>query len=120
MRRILTSFLIFAFLASVTICSCGHKAHAETGAISHRHDHDSGHSFTHDCKTADMQLPQQASIPKPELKISSNYYNIFIAGISPSSTTLTGRHEIRGPPPDWPDIRHTQPAPLSITQRLLI
>ena len=119
MERILTTLLILVFLASVTICGCGHEARAESHAASHHHDRDGDHSFKHDCKTADMQLPQQANISKPG-KVGFSYDHIFVTDVVTPPIILIGSHEIRGPPPDWPDTSHTQPAILLVTQRLLI
>ena len=121
MRRILYSFLILAFLASVTICGCGHEARSDSHAASHRHDHDhdgGGHNFKHAGKTADMELPQEASLSKLELK--TDFSHVVIADIVASFIVPAKSREIRGPPPDWPDTNHTQPAILSVTQRLLI
>lgn len=123
MRNFLLSFLILSMIASTMVCVCGHEARAESPVAghhhSHDHDHDGGPTFKHDCKTADMQFPQQVSISKPELKSGFDYDHSLIA-VRTSFVLVAENHEIRGPPPDWPDTSYTQPSILLITQRLLI
>lgn len=126
MKHFLASLMILALLASTLVCVCGHEAQAASPTHSHHshyghssHDGD-GPAFKHDCKGADMQLPQQASVSNPDLK-SSFHADYILTDIQPAWTSLLASEDhIRGPPPNWPDTSRTHPSILLTTQRLLI
>jgi len=73
-----------------------------------------------DCTGTDMQLPQQISVSKPDLKNSLHFDFIWADEKPAFAPVLASNKGIRGPPSDWPDLSQTQPSILLITQRFLI
>lgn len=72
-----------------------------------------------DCMGVDMQKADTASIDKPDLK-----KEIVVYGLAYTQPIIQNLHaeagDIRGPPPDWPDIHETQPSLILTTQRFRI
>lgn len=127
MRKFLASFMVFALLASTIICGCGHEAQADSGAkASHSHEHDEadqdhkGSTLDEDCQKTDMQLPAYVSFDKPDLKTSFYLDFALVDQKVLWQNDANPHHDIRGPPPDWPELSQNQPSILLTTQRLRI
>ena len=125
MRKFLTSFLILVVFAAAMICGCPPVAQAFSPASHHSdsgsdHHHGKDTTVAPDCAGTDMQLPQQVGVSKPDLK-HGLHFDYAQTDVQPIwSPVLASNNDIRGPPPDWPDLSQTHPSILLITQRLLI
>jgi hypothetical protein len=123
MKRFLASFLILVVFTSVLVCGCVHEAQAAPQASHHSdRDHHHGNDTTsgRDCSGADMQLPQQIDVSKPDLKNSFHLTYIRTDEQLTWTSMLANDSGIRGPPPGWPGLSQTHPPLLLITQRFLI
>ena len=134
MRKFLASFLLFVMVMPGTPCGLfmTAKAKAETHSMSasmpdcpgmgmdkdsgtHKSD---GPTFFKDCLHVDLQtVDNHASLDKPIL--TSDVFTLAIANTPRLEiSSQENSHEIRGPPPDWPDLSQTQPPVLLTTQRI--
>lgn len=126
MKKVLLSFLMLLMLTPGLACampSCVH--HEETQASSDKPCHDeSGRGEKHhgpitnaDCAKTDLQNVADQVVKKSDLP-----GQVFIAAIAAGSISkqirFADNSNIRGPPPDWPDLSETNPSILLTTRRI--
>ncbi len=123
MRKLFLSSLILLMFASTMVCGCWHEAQAAAPASQHSdggHSHGNDTTVLPDCTGTDMQLPQQISVSKPDLKHSFHLDYVWTDEKSAFVHVLASSRDIRGPPSDWPSLSQTHPSILLTTQRFLI
>ena len=135
-KKALASFLILLMLTPSLVCAmpvCADEARAAAAkqpcAGHHDGHHDSKSSgdsksgkvnLLKDCMSVDLQVSDNAPVlKKHDLQNGFHFTAITQADIR-HDWALTDIRNIRGPPPDWPDLHQTQPSILLTTQRFLI
>lgn len=128
MRNFIALLLIFMIVMPSMVCAmsvCSHSSsqtppcHSSTPESSKEHKSPQKIMLMIDCMGVDMQKADTSSIDKPDLK-----KEIVVYGLVYTPPIIQNLHleagDIRGPPPDWPDIHETQPSLILTTQRFRI
>ncbi len=124
MKRLLFSFLIFAMLTPMLVCSAGFgvkEAQAEEpchgeSVDSKKTSHDV--MFMLDCMNVDLQTAKVDILKSPDQNVQTVIYAEIDKLISPTLQRATQK-PIRGPP-DFQNVRNLRPSLILTTQRFLI
>ena len=136
MKKFLAVIMMLVMLMPSLACAmpvCADKAQVtapEQPCAEHHPGHDTGNgkdsspppkgiNFLIDCMGVDLQTADNATVQKPDIQAGPVFAAIIIRDV-PVVPAPVDHREIRGPPPDWPDLLQAQPSILLTTQRFRI